>query len=256
MRPLLVALVAFGVGLAHHTTPAPAPVTRMLFIGNSLTRANDLPELVVTLARAAGQPAACEVVAFNNFSLEDHWQHGDARKAIAKGGWSVVVLQQGPSALPESQVLLRDFTTRFDGDIRRAGARTALLMVWPSLARKQDFDGVSRSYAAAAADVGGLLFPAGDAWRAAWAHDATLALYGPDGFHPSPMGSYLAALTIVQKVFKVSPIGLPASGIPAGVAKLLQESAAEADRPPRSAPAAAEAGNGEWAKKTPFRFEG
>ncbi len=230
MRPVLIALVALGVGFAGPAPHARPPDARLLFIGNSLTLANNLPELVVTLARAAGQPALSEVVAFNNFSLEDHWQQGDARKALAKGGWSVVVLQQGPSALPESQVLLRDFTSRFDAEIRRAGARTALFMVWPALARKQDFDGVSRSYTAAATDVGGLLFPAGDAWRAAWKRDATLALYGPDDFHPSAMGSYLAALTIVQKAFKVSPVGLPAPGIPADKARLLQEAAADVGR--------------------------
>jgi hypothetical protein len=230
MRHVLIAALVLGVGGATPRPAAQKPDTRVLFIGNSLTLANDLPALVATLAKAAGHPAECSTVAFNNFSLEDHWQQGEARKAIARGGWSVVVLQQGPSALPESQALLRDFTRRFDAEIRRAGARTALFMVWPSLARKQDFDGVSRSYAAAAADVGGLLLPAGTAWRAAWKRDPALALYGPDEFHPSAMGSYLAALVIAGKVFGVSPIGLPAPGIPPDIARLLQDSAVEAAR--------------------------
>jgi hypothetical protein len=195
---------------------------RVLFIGNSLTSVNNLPALVATLARGAGKRVTCEAVVANDFSLEDHWQQGDAPKAIARGGWSFVVLQQGPSSLPESQVLLRDFTKRFDAEIRKAGARTALYMVWPSLARKQDFDGVSRSYTNAASDVGGVLLPVGDAWRAAWTRDASLALYGPDNFHPSAMGTYLAALVMVQKLFGVSPIGLPAPGIPEHAAKILQ----------------------------------
>ena len=91
----------------------------------------------------------------NNFSLEDHWNQGNARAAIAKGGWSVVVLQQGPSALPESRVLLRDYSKRFAAEARKAGARTALYMVWPSKARARDFDDVSESYALAARDVAG-----------------------------------------------------------------------------------------------------
>jgi hypothetical protein len=49
-------------------------------------------------------------------------------------------------------------------------------MVWPSQARRGDFDGVSESYATAAADVHALLLRAGDAWRAAWRKDSTLAL--------------------------------------------------------------------------------
>ena len=224
------ALLAFTVCAAEPAATQQAGETRLLFIGNSLTQTNNLPELVVSLAKAAGKRASAEMVAFGGFSLEDHWNQGDARKAIARGGWSLVVLQQGPSSLPESAVLLREYVQRFDAEIRKAGARTAMYMVWPSLTRRQDFDGVSRSYTNAAKEVDGLLFAAGDAWRAAWARDATLALYGPDNFHPSTMGTYLAALVIVQNAFKVSPIGLPSPGLPASVAKVLQESAATVKR--------------------------
>ncbi|MDH3224200.1 MAG: hypothetical protein OEO23_10835, partial [Gemmatimonadota bacterium] len=52
----------------------------------------------------------------------------------------------------------------------------------------------------AAANVDGTLFPAGEAWRAAWRVDESLGLYGGDGFHPSVLGSYLAALTIYQRI--------------------------------------------------------
>ena len=225
-----VTLLVFSMGAAPPASSQQAGETRLLFIGNSLTQANNLPELVVSLAKAAGKRAIAEMVAFGGFSLEDHWNQGDARKAIARGGWSLVVLQQGPSSLPESEVLLREYVQRFDTEIRKGGARTAMYMVWPSLTRKQDFDGVSRSDTRAAKDVDGLLFAAGDAWRAAWARDATLPLYGPDNFHPSPMGTYLAALVIVQNAFKVSPIGLPSPGIPTAVTKLLQESAATVKR--------------------------
>jgi hypothetical protein len=170
----------------------------ILFIGNSLTFTNDLPRMVEVLGRAAGVEVECAAVAKPNFSLEDHWNDGEARRAIARGGWTHVVLQQGPSALPESRVSLNDYAARFDREIRRAGARTALFMVWPSLDRRGDFEGVSRSYAGAAALVGGELLPAGDAWRAAWRRDPALALYGGDGFHPSRLGSLLAAIVIVN----------------------------------------------------------
>jgi hypothetical protein len=152
-----VAIVAFAALIARGTPPADpshrsqASASRLLFVGNSLTLANNLPELVTSLARAAGRQASHEVVAFNNFSLEDHWQQGGARKAIARG----------------------------------------------------------------------------DAWRAAWKRDPSLALYGPDNFHPGPMGSYLAALVIVQNVFGVSAVGLPSPGVPAEAARLLQEAARE-----------------------------
>ena len=62
-------------------------------------------------------------------------------------------------------------------------------------------------------------------------------LYGPDNLHPSPEGSYLAALTLVGVLFDRSPVGLPATvrtpdgllfRLPPGRARLLQDAAAEA----------------------------
>lgn len=172
----------------------------VLFIGNSLTAANDLSGMVEAMGRAAGVELRCAAVAKPNFSLEDHWNDGEARRTIARGGWSYVVLQQGPSALPESRVLLHEYARRFDAEIRRAKARPALFMVWPSRARRGDFDGVSQSYAGAAMLIGGELLPVGDAWRAAWRRDPGLALYGRDGFHPSRLGSSLAALLILNRL--------------------------------------------------------
>ncbi len=224
LRLIFIAAIAAGPLAA----PA-APPVKMLFIGNSLTQANNLPAMVSDLMRDAGQKITCDMVAFGGFSLEDHWQQGDARKAIAKGGWSIVVLQQGPSALPESQANLREFTKRFDAEIKHAGAKTALFMVWPEGDRHAVFPAVSASYAHAAKDVDGMLFPVGDAWAAAWKRNPKLPLTGPDQFHPSQLGSYLAALVIAQRAFGLSP---GAAAVPSFVIEpqTIRDAALEANR--------------------------
>jgi hypothetical protein len=191
-----------------------AAVLNLLFIGNSLTASNDLPALLEAMGRASGVAIHCTAIARPNYSLEDHWADGAARTAIARGGWSHVILQQGPSALPESRVLLNEYARRFDREIRHVRARTALFTVWPSAVRRGDFDRVTASYAGAADLTHGLLLPAGDAWRAAWRQDPALALYGPDGFHPSALGSYLAALTIFHALTGGFP---PAASAPPGI---------------------------------------
>src|SRR4051812_32745540 len=77
--------------VAHGFSPALAP-DRVLFIGNSLTMANDLTSTVESLSADAGsRRLECRAVAFPNYSLEDHWNRGDAGRAIAAGGWSTVV---------------------------------------------------------------------------------------------------------------------------------------------------------------------
>src|SRR5262245_26374431 len=158
VRVAVLSLAATGVSV-------PPPTTRVLFIGNSLTSVNDVPALVARLASATGQPFEYQALTIGGYSLQDHWDRGDAVRAIARGGWTFVVLQQGPSALPESQVLLREYTRRFAAAIREAGATPAMYMVWPSRQRAADAAGVSRSYSAAARAVGAVLCPAGDAWQ-------------------------------------------------------------------------------------------
>ena len=208
---------------------------RILFIGNSLTYVNDVPGIVEAFARAQGVGAVCRSVAAGGFSLEDHWNQGDAQKAIAAEKWSYVVLQQGPSALPESRDLLRRDARRFAPLIRKAGARPALYMVWPSVSRHRDFGGVSDSYRIAARDVDGILLPAGDAWRLVESTEPKIELYSADGLHPSPAGSYLAAAVIYAGLFQKPPEGLPARvttaggrtiALEPGQARALQEAAA------------------------------
>jgi hypothetical protein len=214
----------------------------VLFVGNSLTYVNDLPLIVEALADsvpglAPAQRLSTATAAFPDFALYDHWADGTAVRAIDGGRWNVVILQQGSSALDDSRVLLRDWTKKFDEKIRAAGARTAMYAVWPNASRQFDFDRVNESYTLAAADVNGMLLPVGEAWRAAWRRDATLALYSSDGLHPTVAGSYVGGLVITSMLLDRSPVGMPSrirlrSGaiiaIPAAQATLLQEAAAEA----------------------------
>jgi hypothetical protein len=213
----------------------------VLFIGNSLTYTNDLPGLVEALIDSAGAgPANIACVAYAAYGLEDHWFTGEARGAIDDGDWEVVVLQQGPSAT-EGRPSLLEYSQLFAGEASKIGAETGLYMVWPSRARSDDFDGVSDSYATAADLVDGVLLPAGEAWREAWRQDPDLPLYGPDGFHPSLAGTYLAALVMVEQLTGCSPVGLPSAvdlpsggfyqvGLGAERITILQEAAAEANR--------------------------
>lgn len=238
---MLAVALASGLSHARAETPRGAESLKVLFIGNSLTAANDLPAMLAGLAVAGGQrPLVWKAVLRPGASLEDHWKAGEARRAIRSERWDFVVLQQGPSALPESRVLLRRDAALFASEIRAAGARPALYMVWPSRSRAFDFDGVSFSYRTAARDVGGLLFPVGEAWRAAWSRDPKADLYSADGFHPTAEGSYLAALVMYEALYGQSPVGLPPRivegggatlvDLPPAEARLLQEAAAEANR--------------------------
>ena len=226
----LALLASCGGGEAEPPPPFSGAELRVLFVGNSLTYDNDLPGMTARLAASVDvPPMSVGRVLRGNYSLGDHWQEGAAPDMIRQGGWDVVVLQQGPSALPESQADLLASTRRFAALATEHGARVALLMVWPGADRPTAFDSVRMSYSNAAEAVGGILVPAGEAWRAAWRRDPTLALYSSDGFHPSVMGSYLAALSLFEQLYGRTPVGVTGGEVDPGKVALLQAAAAEAD---------------------------
>jgi hypothetical protein len=216
--------------------PGTSQVYHVLFIGNSLTSVNDLPGTVALLAAAGGDSIEVEAVARAGFALIDHVEgKSDAVPVIRSRQWDYVLLQQGPSSLPLSRDTLILATRLLDPDVRAAGGRVAELMVWPAKDDIGVFDQVRLSYQEAARAVDGLFLPGGEAWRAAWALDPSVALYGEDGFHPSELGTFLASLVAYEAITGRDVRRLPPSAfaaghrlnVSAGTVRLLQRAAHE-----------------------------
>jgi hypothetical protein len=178
---------------------------RILFVGNSLTATNDLPGVVAAIGRANGVTVRTQTFAPGGFALEDHWSAGVARDALASGGWDYVVMQQGPSSLPDSRVNLIEWARTWSDLARAHGTTPVLLTVWPEQYRSAYFGAVIRNYHDAAARAHALLAPAGVAWRNALHARPAPRLYGPDGFHPSALGTYVAALTVYARLTGAVP---------------------------------------------------
>ena len=206
--------ISAGVNCDNSLDPFEGPGVHVLFIGNSLTYSNDLPGTVAGIMRLAGEEMSYHTVVRPDFAVFDHYSGGsDAVEQVRRGGWHFVILQQGPSSLPESRASLIQWTVNFDRLIRPTGAMPALFMVWPSKDRFRFFEDVRRSYELAADTVGGLFLPAGEAWLTVWQDSAELDLYGPDDFHPSEMGSFLAALVMFEKLSGKNALDLPSEAI-------------------------------------------
>ena len=114
----------------------------------------------------------------------------------------------GPNAVISQKLIAS--TRQFNGEIARICARAALYSVWPQINRPQDFPAAIESYRLAAEAVTGLFLPVASAWLIAASRDPSIALYSPDGLHPSAAGSYLTALVMFQQLYDLSPVGLPA----------------------------------------------
>ena len=174
----------------------------VLFIGNSLTYTNDLPGLVSDLAASVGDTIRVMSVAQANFAVIDHALGlSNAVDVIKSQKWDMVVLQQGPTTVGVNRDTLIIATKMLDPIVKAQGGVTAQLMTWPQSSQPQLFSAVLASSEAAAKSVsGGVLIPAGEAWRAALEQNPSLPLYGGDGYHPGALGTYLTALVVYEKV--------------------------------------------------------
>jgi hypothetical protein len=211
----LVLLGGFSCGGTTPSSPAPVEIEgghRVLFIGNSLTYTNDLPGMLAAIAKTGGDTIVVSSVTRPGYAVIDHITPPTTTDALARingAKWEYVVLQQGPTSRAIDRDTLVLAAQRLDPAIRAAGGRPALYMVWPAAEDSANFDRVRLSFQQAACSTNGVFWPAGEAWRAAWRADPGLALYGPDRFHPSPLGTYLAALVMYERITGKDARALP-----------------------------------------------
>lgn len=183
---------------------------RVLFLGNSLTDGNDVPALVQAMAQLQGVRLEYTTVAPGGYAIEDHWR--DRRQALLESGnYDVLVLQQGPSTLADSQANLREWAVAWANEARRFGTRPALYMIWPVRTQSGGFELVSQSYRNAAFASDAAIFPAGEAWQKALLANPALPLYMSDNLHAQPAGSFLAAMVIARGLVALDPARVPAT---------------------------------------------
>jgi hypothetical protein len=235
----LLPFVAMGfsgcIGLVDPAPKVPqlSGTLRVLFVGNSHSYEQDLSGMVQAVARQAGNTNLLTArVAFANYALEDHAYEGTAVKALERSNWEYVVMQQGPSSLESSQQHLGYWSQWWQPRITAAQATPVLFQIWPSAGRRGDAANALLSYANAAALVGGILAPAGDAFTAALEADGSIGVYSPDGLHASRRGAYLAALVIVGRILELDvetlPPEIPGASESPDVVRALQRAAAAA----------------------------
>lgn len=198
---------------------------RVLFIGNSYTGVNNLPQMVATLATSTGDEIIYDSNTPGGTSLQSHSSNATTLNKIMVGNWDFVVLQeqsQMPS-FPDSYVQnnVYPFATSLSNTIKQYNscAQTVFYTTWgrengdssncggnPAVCTYEGMDDLLQlRYRNMAMQNDGVLAPVAAVWRYIRANHANINLYSSDGSHPSLAGSYAAACAFYAVVLRKDP---------------------------------------------------
>ena len=213
--------VCLGGALLRGATTKPSKKTpvRVLFLGNSYTYGNKLPQVVAALAAAdkTARPLEVKMVAGGGKNLVWHAGNKASQEAIVAGGWDYVVLQDQsltPTLMPDRT---RQGAVALDAAITKAGGKTMFFMTWqrrptPELLKKYPdmHKRNSKTYMDVGRELKAAVAPVGYAWKMACDANPNCPLYAKDNSHPSRMGTYLTACVFYSMIYNKPPTGLPA----------------------------------------------
>ena len=196
----------------------------LLFIGNSFTYVNNLPGTFAQLALSGGHPVTTGMIAPGAYKLYQHAATPFTMKTIQDQKWDYVVLQeqsQVPSIPFEKVNEMYPAVRSMNIAIRQTGALPVLYMTWgrkngcPEIGYSDYLtmqDQLTQGYMDIANELAIEVSPVGEAWRNAVALRPSLDLWGGDGIHPGPAGTYLAACVFYATIYQESPKGLKYMG--------------------------------------------
>jgi len=181
---------------------------KILFIGNSFTARNKLPDRIAQLAAAHGIEMTHQLISAGGASLRRHLNAGAAQKAISSGQFNYVVLQEQSTLPIKSPSRMHESVREVDQAITAAGAKTVLYMTWARQHAPQTQQAITDAYQSIGKELGAIVIPVGVAWETLLGYPGHPQLYDRDGSHPSLAGTMLAACAFVAVLFGCRPATL------------------------------------------------
>lgn len=203
-------------------------LTKVLFIGNSFTYYSDMEKIVYELASKAGLNVSAQRVSAGAYTLEKLADPNDKVGALVhwaletNDDYDVIVLQE-QSTRPITNVdKFRKGVQSLVSLIRKKqkNCRIYLYETWgfPAGATIVGLDvpqmeaKLYESYTTVANELDLTVCPVGKAFLKVYTEHPEIELYNPDGRHPSPEGSFLAACVHAAKILGIDPKGLELDG--------------------------------------------
>ena len=199
----------------------------VLFIGNSYTYANNMPQMVSEIALSFGDTLNFESSTPGGATFNVHSTNINTLNKISQKPWDYVVLQaqsQEPSfspnqvandVFPYAQILIDSIESNstctepifFMTWGRKYGDQQNCQFYPPICTYLGMQQRLRESYLDMTFNHSATCSPVGICWKESIAQDSNLNLFSPDNSHPSIHGSYLAACAFYSTIFKKPSLG-------------------------------------------------
>jgi hypothetical protein len=208
---------------------------KVLFIGNSYTYVNNMPQIIADIATSMGDTLIWDMEAPGGYEFISHFAfHPPTVDKIKIGNWNYVVLQEQSltPALPDAnvQIAMFPYARKLDSliGLYNTCAETIFYMTWgrknkdsanckfytdkyswPYYCSYNGMDSLIRlRYRMMADSNQAEIAPAGAVWRYIRANYPFIELYDSDESHPSTQGSYAVACSFYTTLFKKNPLSI------------------------------------------------
>ena len=180
---------------------------KVLFVGNSHTFFNDMPELFAQFAaETMGSKPEVTMLAYGGRDYAWHRKEYFAlRFSLMYGGYDYCILQQAAHPYPPEES-----TLEAGGEIidlcRRCGVTPVVYMTWAEKRFPENQQKMIDTCEKLASEKDALLAPVGRIWQKVLNEHEDIDLFFADGEHASPYGDFLIAAAMCKVLTgKVSP---------------------------------------------------
>jgi hypothetical protein len=209
---------------------------RVLFLGNSYTYANNLPQMTANVAASAGKNLIFDMNAPGGYYIGQHVTNAVSLAKIQIGNWDNVILQDQSLALAYPGYFMNGINSSIQMDsIIKANNFCAQTMFYGTWGRKngdtyicsqpycqentvitRDFyqmnSDIQTHYKVFADSLKASMSPVGTVWANIRQQYPSIELFDSDGSHPSVAGTYAAACSFYAAIFRSDPTQITFDG--------------------------------------------
>ena len=177
---------------------------KILFIGNSHTYMNDMPELTrEMIENVTGEDCHVFMLAYSGKALKWHMEEYFAERFnLLHGNYDYCVIQEQAHPLPPEEDTVKNAGKLIEL-CKKTNTVPIIFETWAEKKKPENQQEMNRRYHKLAADSGAILAPIGEIWEATADSLKDLPdmdLYFRDGEHASYIGDYLIAMVLTKVI--------------------------------------------------------